>query len=708
MGRRRVNKELDGLFITFAISLGFLAFSFARIAGDAGSAALEPGIIKIALDQSIWGTRLGVSLAWFVGALIALHSLIALVSWVLARLTLVAWPHSSTSQRAFAVFWFALVVIWILAANARWYPRSSLGAPYDGLVTFEVAGISAFLVLTLGLLAAIGAVVATAAARSLKGIPRSKIAWVAGTACLASGVALPAIDVLGDSESSADSDRPHVILIGLDSLRTDFVQQETAWTPSIDAFLDQSVVFSDAYTPLARTFPAWVSIVSGRHPHTTGAIVNLLPREFIDEGPTLPAVLGENGYRTVYAIDEVRFSNLDKSYGFDEMLAPAMGSADFLLGFFADTPLANLFVNIPPGEWLFPYAYANRAAAHTYHPGTFVNRIESAVEFDAPTLLAVHFTLAHWPYVWADSPPVEIDSAGEQPGDSDALIRSQYELAVRRLDEQFRNLMAMLEDKGALDNAVVVVLSDHGESLGEPSPILEQDLSLDPNLTTSALFGHGTHVLSGDQYHVVLGMRSYGNRAIDAEPGTVVDLPVSLEDIAPTMLDVFELDHGLSFDGRSLVPYMAGDSALPADAADRVRFLETEFNPPGFSPGMAVTASAFTSAAEKYEIDPATDRVLIRADFVNEMLAKRQYAVEQSGEILATVPATGNYRQQYLLHFDPETAQPHWLDQPPSPVDDPVRFDLWESLGQRFEQVRTRPVVPKPEWDSQTLPADLR
>lgn len=118
MGRRRVNKELDGLFITFAISLGFLAFSFARIAGDAGSAALEPGIIKIALDQSIWGTRLGVSLAWFVGALIALHSLIALVSWVLARLTLVAWPHSSTSQRAFAVFWFALVVIWILAANA--------------------------------------------------------------------------------------------------------------------------------------------------------------------------------------------------------------------------------------------------------------------------------------------------------------------------------------------------------------------------------------------------------------------------------------------------------------------------------------------------------------------------------------------------------------------------------------------------------------
>ena len=417
----------------------------------------------------------------------------------------------------------------------------------------------------------------------------------------------------------------------------------------------------------------------------------------------MPAVLSENGYKTVYAIDEVRFSNLDESYGFDEMLAPAMGSADFLLGFFADTPVANLFVNTRLGEWLFPYAYANRAAAHTYNPDTFIDRIDSSVDFDEPTLLAVHFTLAHWPYIWADSPTPNGVAKGNDGLENEELVRLQYELAVRRLDEQFESLMAVLESKGALENAVVVVLSDHGESLGEASPISEQDYALDSNLTTSSLFGHGTHVLSSDQYHVVLGMRSYGNTLVDTEPGRVVTRPVSLEDIAPTMLDALELDTGLSFDGRSLLPYIEGNASLPPDADDRIRFLETEFNPPGFSPGLAVTASAVASAAKQYEIDPETDRVRIRKDFVGQILAMRQYAVEQGGDILATVPSSGNYRQQYLLYFDPETGLPLWLDGPPSSSDDPEKAALWESLGQRFEKVRERPVVPKPEWSEQQL-----
>ena len=74
---------------------------------------------------------------------------------------------------------------------------------------------------------------------------------------------------------------------------------------------------TDAITPLARTFPSWVSMLTGRHPHTTGAYMNLLPRELIHAGHTLPQLLREHGYRTYYAIDETRFSNIDASYGFD-------------------------------------------------------------------------------------------------------------------------------------------------------------------------------------------------------------------------------------------------------------------------------------------------------------------------------------------------------------------------------------------------------
>src|SRR5690606_14653680 len=107
--------------------------------------------------------------------------------------------------------------------------------------------------------------------------------------------------------------------------------------PHLNEFFDASTEFTDTLTPLARTFPSWVSVISGKHPRTTGAIANLLPRELIHEGETLPKLLQASGYRTFYATDEVRFSNLDETFGFQAIVTPPMGAADFLLGFFGDS-----------------------------------------------------------------------------------------------------------------------------------------------------------------------------------------------------------------------------------------------------------------------------------------------------------------------------------------------------------------------------------
>ncbi len=41
-----------------------------------------------------------------------------------------------------------------------------------------------------------------------------------------------------------------------------------------------------------------------------------------------------------------------------------------------------------------------------------------------------------------------------------------YRVGVEAADEMFGDLVSMLERKGALDNAIVVILSDHGEALG--------------------------------------------------------------------------------------------------------------------------------------------------------------------------------------------------------------------------------------------------
>src|SRR5690606_23377785 len=123
-------------------------------------------------------------------------------------------------------------------------------------------------------------------------------------------------------------------------------------------------------------------------------------------------------------------------------------------------PLVNLLVNQSVGRWLFPYAHANRGAAVTYDPDTFVRRLDALPELEEPTFLAVHLTLVHWPYTWATAPNPTL-------GDDPAKMADRYWKAATRVDEQFSDLLQLLKRKGALDNSIVVVLSDHGESLGE-------------------------------------------------------------------------------------------------------------------------------------------------------------------------------------------------------------------------------------------------
>jgi Sulfatase len=450
--------------------------------------------------------------------------------------------------------------------------------------------------------------------------------------------------------------------------------------PAINQFLRESTVFKDAITPLARTFPSWVSILSGRHPHTTGAVINLFPREQIQEGDSLPKLLGKAGYRTVYAIDEVRFSNLDKSYGFDEMISPPMGASDFLLGFFSDSPLANLLVNTRVGAHLFPYSHGNRAISTTYDPDTFVNMIDRNMDFEEPTFLTVHMTLAHWPFTWASSEP-RLDATGAV--DPVGL----YEQAVARLDRQFKDVIEVLRRQGALDNAIVVVLSDHGESLGERDFALAP-ASADTDAVRHAIYGHGTNVLSNHQYQVVLGMREFGETPLALKPGTSITLPVSLEDVAPTLVDVLGIQGSTPFDGVSLAPLLHGHAlAGTMDFKNRIRYMETEFNPPGVALGQTVTPSALTDAAEFYRIDPDTDRILIREEFMEEILANRQYAASRNGRVLASLPATGGLDRPLAYLEGPESA-PRWIGAEVGKQAEPELAELRLALESRFPAIQ--------------------
>jgi arylsulfatase A-like enzyme len=85
-----------------------------------------------------------------------------------------------------------------------------------------------------------------------------------------------------------------------------------------------------------------------------------------------------------------------------------------------------------------------------------MRRLERELEIEGPSFLAIHLTLAHWPYAWAGQP---VPTVPER-------YRDAYGAAVEEVDRQFGEVLELLERKGVLGNAIVVLLSDHGEALG--------------------------------------------------------------------------------------------------------------------------------------------------------------------------------------------------------------------------------------------------
>jgi arylsulfatase A-like enzyme len=113
---------------------------------------------------------------------------------------------------------------------------------------------------------------------------------------------------------------------------------------------------------------------------------------------------------------------------------------------------------------------------------------------------------------------------------------TSYDAAVRQADLQLGRLLDELEQRGRQDDLVIVVVSDHGESWGD-----------------HGLPSHGFGLFQS-QIHVPLVF--WSGRGLSPER---ISTPVSLADLAPTLLDGFGLPPLAEADGRSLAGYLRGD-----------------------------------------------------------------------------------------------------------------------------------------------------
>jgi hypothetical protein len=304
---------------------------------------------------------------------------------------------------------------------------------------------------------------------------------------------------------------PNVVLISLDTLRARSVGaygSPRPTTPSLDRMIgDAGTVFDFAYTTAPHTLPAHLSTFTGLFVRGLGGVNPISPLS--SDVPTLPERLRAAGYETA-AVTE------------DGFVVPRVG---FRRGFASYRENTSPTLHEPLGQ----SAKTFRDAADWL-----------AARRDRPTFLFVHTYEVHFPYTPA--PPYDAAFAtAADVHDEHALEQLRYEQEARHLDDELRAFLEAIDGLGLGTRTLVVVMADHGEEFGEHGSTR-----------------HGFQ-LYDESLRVPLMMRLPG--VVPA--GRRVATPVSLVDVAPTILDLVGAAPLVGVDGLSLVPLFVGGGLPP-------------------------------------------------------------------------------------------------------------------------------------------------
>ncbi|MWV16436.1 sulfatase-like hydrolase/transferase [Pseudomonas sp. L-22-4S-12] len=560
---------------------------------DGSAVAIKEGRVEQLLAELISSSlvrqellRNGVAL---LGLLLCVH---LACGWVAVRLA------CKMGLGAFPVRLLLLFVTWLglMAGNAWLFPQSNYSVAFQSIVS-PLWVVACFALLFVAFLVAVmplrrGVLV------SLVGLA---LAGLAGVGWLSAP----------EHEIAQRSGPRNIILIGIDSLSADAFEKNPTLLPVLTELMGQARRYSRAYTPLGRTFPAWVSILSGKPPAEHGAVFNLRNMEHVERRDLLPSTLRHMGYRTVFAIDERRFANIDESFGFDQVVGPKAGALDFALQGVNDNPLSNLLLQTPLAAYLFPYSYINVAAHANYSANGFVERVLGSVRTGQPLFMAVHFESAHFPYRTRHA-RVEVQHDNRFMGD--------HLQALTVVDRQVAQLLAGLKARGALDDALVILLSDHGEAVGD----LEASVLRDGEPFDVRSFGHGANLLSDRQSRIILGDLRFrngepvGESAADARQVSLLALRPAIEAFA----------RGGEAEFPRLGECLIVETGIRLDATQDYRSLKE--------------ADVARQAASFYEVDPQ-GRLRLREDRMSELLATKDIGWRCADQLTWYEPASQRY-----------------------------------------------------------------
>jgi arylsulfatase A-like enzyme len=377
----------------------------------------------------------------------------------------------------------------------------------------------------------------------------------------------PAAAEAGPTPAGSDppaARRPLVILVSLDTVRADHLGlygYERPTSPVLDALAREGTVFDDASSTAPWTLPAHASMLTGLYP-ASHRIMNSSQR-LPDDVPTLAGLLGARGFTTAAVVNSFWLTQASyyvtrdfEHYVWVEedvhRVSPSTWVTDQAIEWLKarkDDEAMFLFVH-------YFDAHSDYASLPKYED-LFVRPYDGSVKGTALELIEANVdpvVVEHCRMNFREQDCIGqriheglvLNQEFERRVFSDADIQhlvDLYDAGIRQLDSEVGRLVRYLDEAGLAEEALLVVVSDHGEEFAE----------------------HGGTDHMRTQYREVIRVPLL-LRGPGVPAGVRYETPVSLVDLTPTVLSYAGIAPPTSMEGFDLRVLWTGGDRAPLDA----------------------------------------------------------------------------------------------------------------------------------------------
>ena len=377
------------------------------------------------------------------------------------------------------------------------------------------------------------------------------------------------------------ANQPNILLVMTDQQRSDalgIADHPVLQTPTMDWIGATGTRFRRGYTEAPACIPARRVLMSGQAPGVNG-MVGMEGGIPWDPPATMAGELQTAGYET-RMIGKIHLFPNRKRYGFDVMeLADGTRGKDndYLDWLHGEVPLDRWAMahGATPNGWIGRPNHLPEEKTHTFWCVSRAIQFLERRDPSQPFFLNLSFIDPHPPFTppkfffdrydamelpgpvigdWVEpwkgpkrgvDPEVRSEKRFYRRGmDLDPLpmhyMRAAYFGMINHIDMQLSRLTQYMRDRRLLDNTLILFVSDHGEMLGDHHHIAK---------------GYPFEASAGIPF-LIKPPEPWG-----APRMQVLDAPVGLQDVMPTVIDAAGAEVPESVTGRSLVPFLRGDTS---------------------------------------------------------------------------------------------------------------------------------------------------